>query len=44
MADKFCRKYVDEIFTKWDKNNSDVLDRQEIKSWLKGELKEKPFR
>ena len=33
-----------EIFGKWDADNSGVLERQELKNWLKMEIKEKPLR
>ena len=40
----FCTGYVKMIFNQWDKDNSGVLDRSELKQWLKQELKEKPLR
>lgn len=39
MADKFCRNYTDKIFNKYDRNGSNVLDRGELKSWLRHEVK-----
>lgn len=35
MAEAFCRVYVDNVFSKWDKDQSNVLSRQELKYWLK---------
>ena len=40
----FCTGYVKMIFNQWDKDNSGVLDRNELKKWLKQELKDKPLR
>lgn len=31
----FCTGYVKMIFAQWDKDNSGVLDRRELKAWLK---------
>ena len=39
----FCTGYVKMIFNQWDKDNSGVLDRRELKGWLQQELKEKPL-
>ena len=39
----FCTGYVKMIFNQWDKDNSGVLDRQELKKWLQQELKDKPL-
>ena len=36
--------YVRNVFGKWDKDGSGVLERQEIKNWMKEEIKEKPLR
>ena len=40
----FCTGYVKMIFNQWDKDNSGVLDRRELKGWLQQELKDKPMR
>ena len=40
----FCTEYVKQVFGKWDKDKSGVLERQEIKDWLREELKAKPLR
>ena len=32
------------MFGKWDKDGSGVLERQEIKNWMKEEIKAKPLR
>lgn len=42
--DKFCRTYTDKIFTKYDQNGNNVLDRGELKFWLRNELSNTPFR
>ena len=39
----FCTGYVKMIFNQWDKDNSGILDRQELKKWLVQELKDKPL-
>ena len=44
MADLFCRSYTDKIFTKYDKDRSNVLDRGELKKWLKTEMTNNPFK
>lgn len=44
MADKYCRTYVDKIFGKYDKNGNNVLDRGELKQWLRHEIKDSPFK
>lgn len=43
-AHGFCINYVKETFYKWDKDRSGVLDKQELKNWLKHEIKEAPLR
>lgn len=43
MAEHFCRKYVDTVFSKWDKDGSNVLSRQELKYWLRDEQTHKPL-
>lgn len=40
----FCTGYVKMIFNQWDRDNSGVLDKQELKKWLLQELREKPLR
>jgi hypothetical protein len=42
--DRFCRTYTDKIFTKYDQNGNNVLDRGELKFWLRNELSNTPFR
>jgi Ca2+-binding EF-hand superfamily protein len=44
MADKYCRSYVDKIFSKFDANGNNVLDRGELKQWLRLEVKNSPFK
>lgn len=38
MSDSFCKAYTDKIFSKYDKNRSNVLDRSELKFWLRQEM------
>lgn len=28
MSKMFCKKYVDDVFSKWDTDNSNVLNKQ----------------
>ena len=37
--DAFCRKFVEDIFLKYDNDRSNVLDKQELKSWIQEELR-----
>jgi Ca2+-binding EF-hand superfamily protein len=37
------RKYVDNVFAKWDLDGSNVLSRQELKYWLRDEQQNKPL-
>lgn len=41
---EFCKSYTDKIFKKYDQNNNHVLDRGELKLWLKQELAHTPFK
>ena len=43
VSHSFCTGYVKMIFAQWDKDNSGVLDRRELKTWLKQELKDHPL-
>ena len=43
MADGFCRQYVDTIFSKYDGDNSNVLDRREIKAWMRSAINNNPL-
>lgn len=43
MNYSFCENYVRNVFGKWDKDNSGLLERQELKDWLRQELKDKPL-
>ena len=43
MADQFCRKFVDDIFTKYDVDGSNILDRRELKLWLNKEMTSRPL-
>jgi hypothetical protein len=31
----YCRTFVDDIFAKHDKDNNNVLERRELKLWVK---------
>ena len=44
QAQKFCSQYVLNVFGKWDTDKSGVLERQEIKNWMREEIKAKPLR
>ncbi len=44
MAEQFCRTYVDKIFGKYDKDGNNVLNRGELKQWLRNSLKDSPFK
>jgi hypothetical protein len=35
----YCRQFSDEIFTKYDKDGSNVLERKELKTWMRDEVK-----
>lgn len=37
--DTYCRKFVEDIFLKHDDNRNNVLERRELKSWVREELK-----
>lgn len=37
--DKYCRNFVEDIFAKHDKDRSNVLERKELKTWIRDELK-----
>lgn len=39
---QYCVNYMQEIFSKWDKDGSGVLERQQLKDMLKAELKAAP--
>lgn len=41
-SQNYCMNYVQQIFEKWDKDNSGVLDRQQLKNWMREEIKEHP--
>ncbi len=40
MAKEFCRKYVEDVFSKWDTDNSNVLNKQQLKKWATHEQKQ----
>lgn len=35
MAEQYCKGYVETVFKTWDKDNSNVLSKHEIKLWLR---------
>lgn len=37
--DSYCKKFVEDIFLRHDRDLSNVLERKEIKGWIKDELK-----
>lgn len=41
--DSQCRKFVQDIFAKYDKDRSGVLERKELKDWIREELKAHKF-
>lgn len=43
LMDSFCKKFVEDIFLKHDKDRSNILERKELKSWVRDELKEHKF-
>ena len=44
MAQEFCRRYVENIFTKYDTDYSNVLERRELKQWMSQEARSNPLR
>jgi len=41
--DKYCKKFVEDIFLKRDTDMSGVLERRELKNWVRDELKTHPY-
>jgi len=37
--DSYCRKFVSDIFSKHDSDKSGVLERRELKAWVREEVK-----
>lgn len=37
--DIYCKRFVDDIFQLRDKDRSNILERKELKSWIRDELK-----
>lgn len=37
--DHYCRNFVESIFLKHDDNRNNVLERRELKKWIREELK-----
>ena len=44
INDRFCRKFIDDLFRKYDLDGDNVLDSREIKLWMQKEIKDKPLR
>lgn len=41
--DKFCKTFVEDIFLKHDSDRSNVLEKRELKNWIRDELKDHKF-
>lgn len=41
--DSFCKKFVEDIFLKHDSDRSNVLEKRELKAWVREELKAHKF-
>ena len=41
--DSYCRDFVENIFLKHDQNRNNVLERGELKAWIRDELKGSKF-
>ncbi len=41
--DSFCKKFVEDIFLKHDSDRSNVLEKRELKAWVREELKSHKF-
>ena len=41
--DSYCKKFVEDIFLKHDKDRSNVLERKQLKTWVREELKNHTF-
>lgn len=41
--DSYCKKFVEDIFLKHDTDRSNVLEKRELKSWVREELKSHNF-
>ena len=41
--DSFCKKFVTDIFDKHDTDRSNVLEKRELKSWIRDELAQHRF-
>lgn len=37
--DTFCKGFVENIFLRHDKDRSNVLEKRELKAWVREELK-----
>jgi hypothetical protein len=38
--DEYCKTFTEDIFAKYDKNRNNVLERRELKIWIKEEIKD----
>lgn len=41
--DSFCKKFVEDIFLKHDSDRSNVLEKRQLKTWVREELKSHRF-
>lgn len=41
--DSYCKKFVEDIFLRHDSDRSNVLEKRELKSWVRDELKSHRF-
>lgn len=41
--DTYCKSFVEDIFLKHDKDRSNVLERKQLKGWIKEQLKDHKF-
>jgi hypothetical protein len=41
--DSYCKSFVEGIFSKHDKDRNNILERKELKSWIRDELKSHKF-
>lgn len=43
LMDSYCRSFVENIFHRHDLNRNNVLERSELKAWVRDELKGTKF-
>ena len=42
-TDEYCKGFVEDIFQKHDANRNNVLERNELKDWVRAELRSNRF-